>query len=111
MTKTLKQNDDKEKTQKNVFSQIKKNTTRGRGLSNPTKIHLPKNNVNKEEGSEAVDVHVKRSVRIGTYITEEVGDMLDDIILRTKRQTRKKPKIAEVLELAITNLYKKTEQG
>lgn len=111
MTKTLKQNNDKEKTQENVFSQIKKNTARGRGLSNPTNLDLPKNNVNKEEASEAVDIHAKRSVRIGTYITEEVSDMLDDIILKTKRQTRKKPKIAEVLELAITNLYKKIEQS
>jgi len=111
MTKVLNQKNDNEQKQNNVFTKIKKNTNRGRGLSAPTKLDLPKNNVYKKENSEAVDIYAKRTVRIGTYITEEVGDMLDDIIIRIKRQTRKKPKIAEILELAITDLYKKIEQS
>ena len=111
MTKTLNQKNDNEKKQNNVFAKIKKTTNRGRGLSAPAKLDIPKNNIYKKENSEAVDVFAKRTVRIGTYITEEVSDMLDDIIIKTKRQTRKKPKIAEILELAITDLYKKIEQS
>lgn len=76
-------------------------------MSGPANLSLPKNNVYKEENSEAVTIYTKRTVRIGTYITEKASDMLDDIIIKTKRQTRKKPKIAEVLELAIADLHKK----
>lgn len=97
--------------QENVFSQIKKNTARGRGLSNPTECNISTNNIAKDEHSEAVDVSPKRNMRIGTYITEEASDMLDAIIIKKKKMTKKKPKIAEVIELAITELYQKINKS
>ena len=76
MTNIEKQQNIKTEQHKNVFTQIKKASKRGRGLAHPPDIKLAPNNINKQEGAEAVEVKNKRTTRISTYITNETGDMI-----------------------------------
>ncbi len=109
MKNKKRQNNTKTEKQNNVFSEIKKKSNRGRGLSSPPNLNFSSNNVGKKEHSEAVDVKSKRTERISTYISREASDMLDDIIIKIKRSKGKKPKIAEVIELALIELNEKTQ--
>jgi hypothetical protein len=108
MTKTSQEKNVKTLKQNNVFQEIKNQSKRGRGLSSPATFTPFSNNTNKKESSEAVVVKNKRTARISTYITEEANDMIYNIITEIKKQGNKKPKIAEVIELSLTELYKTT---
>jgi len=92
-------------TEKQIFNDLKNKFKRGSGLSKP-QINTTYNiDLNQKENHEAVDVGKKRTMRISTYIHDEFGDLLDKIILQIKRNEKKKPKIAEVLERAIKKLH------
>lgn len=109
MTDTPKQKNGKMEKQKSVFTQIKNTAKRGRGLSKASNLNLASNNINIKEGTEAVAIKNKRNTRVSTYITEEAGDMIDKLIFKIKKRRNKKPTIAEVIELALEELYKTTE--
>jgi hypothetical protein len=93
-------------TQENPFKALKKgNAKRGGGLKgDPPPPQEAGNNVSKPEGSPAVPVRVesvRRQYRISTYINEEAGERLENLIIKVRRARGKKPKIAEVLEQAL----------
>ena len=94
--------------QKNVFAELQKNTkTRGKGLSTPPNIDQGVNNVKLPEHSEAVSRISRvprRTYRVSTFISENAGDLLDELILKIKKDEGKKPKIAEVIERALKQL-------
>ena len=47
----------------------------------------------------------KRTLRISTYLDEEMDDLIHDLIFKIKKKEGKKPKINEILERAIKKLY------
>ncbi len=99
-------------THENPFKVLKKgNVKRGGGLKgNPPAPQEAGNNVTKPEGSPAVPVtieSVRRQYRISTYINEEAGERLENLIIKVRKAKGKKPKIAEVLEQAL-EAYDKT---
>jgi hypothetical protein len=87
--------------EQNPFDKLKK-TTRGKGLGTPPK--KPGNNTALAEHTPAAPVSQPRSYRISTMINENAGDQLEQAIIRIRKETGKKPKIAEVLEIAISKL-------
>ena len=109
MTKTQKQKNVSEEKQNNVFNDLKKSFKRGQGLAKPPSTKNYGVNVEQKENNEAVSVKEKRTARISTYITSQASDMIDEIIIKLKKKENKKPKIAEVLEIAVEDLYKKLQ--
>jgi len=83
----------------NVFKNLKKS------FENSNKIYNI--NLDQKENSESVSTGKKRQFRISTYVTDEIGDLIDEIIVKIKKQEGKKPKIAEILERAIITLNNK----
>lgn len=101
--------------QKDVIAALQKNVkTRGKGLSKPPVLKKNLENIQLDERSEAVPctpIVTPRSYRVSTYISEESGDLLDNLILQIKRSEGKKPKIAAVLERALLILNKQLENN
>lgn len=87
----------------NIFTDIKK-ATKGNGLKTPPPSKKNKTGIKAKEGGEAVPVNVPRSYRISTFIHAEYGNTLEDTIQKIRRETGRKPKIAEVIEMAIEKL-------
>ena len=52
-----------------------------------------------------------RTYRISTYITDDNGDLLEDMRRLIRKETGRNPKIAEVLELALQALEKEKMGG
>ena len=96
----------KSKKQKDVIASLQKSVkTRGKGLSKPPILSSAIDNVLLDENSEAVAVSSsRRTYRVSTFISEGHGDTLDELILTIKKIDGKKPKISQVLEMALTNL-------
>ena len=98
----------KTEEQKNVFTELKKSRkTRGKGLSSPPIPRTEENNIRLPEQSEAVCLKAKtsrRTYRVSTFISEQAGDVLDELILSVKQTEGKKPKIARVIEMALDSL-------
>ena len=96
-----------------VFSNLKQTFKRGNGLSKPSTNVCYNVNLNQKENNEAVQIdnnrERKRIIRISTYISKEINDLLDEIIIKIKRKEKKKPKINEILEKAIQKLYDELE--
>ncbi|GHA18983.1 hypothetical protein GCM10008090_30850 [Arenicella chitinivorans] len=100
----------KTEDQKNVFAELQKNRkTRGKGLASPPKISNEVANTRLPEQSEAIPLKTqkpRRTYRVSTYISEDAGEVLDQLTLAIKRKEGKKPKIAEVLERSLSALNK-----
>jgi len=98
----------KTEEQKNVFAELQKNRkTRRKGLASPPKLSNEITNTRLPEQSEAVSLKTKtprRTYRVSTFISEDAGDMLDELILKIKKAEGKKPKISHVLEIALSSL-------
>jgi len=98
----------KTEEQKNVFTELQKNRkTRRKGLASPPKLPNEVANTRLPEQSEAAALKTKiprRTYRVSTFVSEDAGDMLDELILRIKKAEGKKPKISRVLEMALTSL-------
>lgn len=98
----------KTEEQKNVFTELQKNRkTRRKGLASPPKLSNKVANTHLPEQSEAVALKTKiprRTYRVSTFISEDAGDMLDELILKIKKVEGKKPKISRVLEMALSSL-------
>jgi len=101
----------KTEKQKNVFTELQKNRTpRGKGLASPPKFSNDVLNTRLPEQSEAAALKTKvprRTYRVSTFISEDAGDTLDELILRIKKAEGKKPKISRVLEMALSSLDSK----
>ena len=98
----------KTEEQKNVFTELQKNIkTRRKGLASPPKLSNEVANTLLPERSEAAALKTKiprRTYRVSTFINEDAGDTLDELILRIKKAEGKKPKISRVLEMALSSL-------
>jgi hypothetical protein len=103
--KTEKRYNVKTLEEKNVFESLKQTFKRGNGLSQPSRKGIYNVNINQQENNEAVKIQNKREIRISTYISKEIGDLLDEIIIKIKKTEKRKPKINEILERAIKKLY------
>lgn len=93
-----------------VFSQIKKSGKgkRGKGLSAPPTPEQAGRNVEQPEHTPAVQARApRRSYRVSTYIFEDAGERLEQLILALRRKEGRKVKIAEALERAIDALEQK----
>ena len=89
---------------KNVFTELHKNVKkRGKGLKNPP-TKKTNSNVSIKEHTQAVPVKKRREYRISTYIHADAGNILEDKIQEIRKKTGFKPKIAQVLELALKSL-------
>jgi len=98
----------KTEEQKNVFTELQKNKkVRRKGLAKPPQLSNEVTNTRLPEQSEAISLKTKkprRTYRVSTFISEEHGDILDELILTVKKINGKKPKISQILEMALTNL-------
>ena len=96
-----------------VFNNLKQTFKRGNGLSKPSTNICYNVNLNQKENNEAVQIdnnqEKKRTIRISTYISKEISDLLDEVIIKIKKKEKKKPKINEILEKAIQKLYDELE--
>ncbi len=94
--------------QKNVFAELQKNRKpRGKGLATSPKLGNEVNNIRLPEKSEAINSigqTPRRTYRVSTFISEQSGDTLDELILSIKHSEGKKPKIARVIEMALDSL-------
>jgi len=88
----------KTEEQKNVFAELQKNRkTRRRGLASPPKL-------SNEVANTCLPETPRRTYRVSTFISEDAGDILDELILKIKKAEGKKPKISRVLEMALSSL-------
>ncbi len=97
---------EKTELQNNAFTQLRKNTKRGRGMAKPPTIKDAGKNTTLPEGSEAVPV-VKsnaRTYRVSTLVSNEAGRRLEGLITKIREKEGKKPKIADVIERGLLEL-------
>ena len=97
----------------NVFSQIKAQNKpkRGKGLSSPPKPEESGKNISIPEHTPAVAVKAPaRSYRIGTYLTEEAGELFEKLHSKIRRSEGRKVKQAEIIERALIELEKSLER-
>lgn len=96
------------KKHKNVFAELQKNRKpRKKGLATAPKLQSDVLNTRLPERSEAVASKImltRRTYRVSTFISEDAGNTLDELILKIKKLEGKKPKISKVLEMALGSL-------
>ncbi len=96
-------------TVENPFGSLKREKgKRGKGLKDdPPQPQEAGKNVGQSEETPAVSVtpeSVRRQYRISTYINDEAGERLENLIIKIRKLKGKKPKIAEVIEQGLEAL-------
>ena len=96
----------------NPLAELKKASaaSKGRWLKSPPKPDTSVLSALKKEHSPAIAANVpSRNYRIGTLIHSQYGEELEELMIKIRQRTGKKPKLAEALESAIVALKEKYE--
>jgi len=81
---------------------------RGRGLSGTAKVGKKRSTISQPEDAPAAVVRAPaRTHRVSTNIADVAADDLEKITAAIRKETGRKPLIAEVLEMGLAELKKK----